>query len=74
MTKRLLLTINYKTGTVLKQLVNFLHCEDGEIIYTIDAQVHDVVQKHVAIPLVNIQCFYLESVMCDGWNVVEGGE
>ena len=71
MTERLQLTIKYKNGNELKQLVNYLHFEDGAIYFTQDEQCHSVIQMPVKVTLANVKEFNLNQVMCDGWKVIE---
>jgi len=73
MTTRTLLTINYKNGNTLKELVNYLHYEKEKIAYTVDRQVHAVFQQPVEIPMENIDSFDLEKVECDGWKIPNNG-
>ncbi len=68
MKERLLLTINYRNGNTIKQLVNYLHCENGKLYFTVDKAVSD--GYVVDIPLENITAFDLETVQCDGWKVI----
>lgn len=69
--KRNLLTITYKNGRTLKQLVNYLHMEDGAIYYTEDAQIQNVIERPARIPLANIESFNLEAIECNGWAIPE---
>ena len=62
------LTINYKNGNTTKQLVNYVHYENGAIFFTIDKQV--VTGSIVRVPVENIERYDLETVMCDGWKVI----
>lgn len=68
MKERLMLTINYRNGNTIKQLVNYLHCENGKLYFTVDKAVSD--GYVVDIPLENIASFDLETVQCDGWKVI----
>ena len=71
MTERLQLAIKYKNGNELKQLVNYIHFEDGAIYFTQDEQCHSAVQMPVKVTLANVKEFNLNKVMCDGWKVIE---
>lgn len=71
MTERLQLAIKYKNGNELKQLVNYIHFEDGAIYFTQDEQCHSVIQMPVKVTLANVKEFNLNKVMCDGWKVIE---
>lgn len=70
MEKRIRLTIEYKNGGTLKQLVNYVHFEDGSIYYTIDKQVHGAFQQQIKTPLENVNKFDVQVVDCDGWKIV----
>ena len=71
MTNRLRLTVTYKNGNQIQDLVNYLVFEDGNIVYTVDKQAHSVFQEPVRIPVENIERYALEVVACDGWKVFE---
>ena len=70
MTERLLLTINYKNGNSIKQLVHNIAFAEGAIYYVVDKQVHDAVQFPVKTVLEYVESFTLDKVMCAGWKVV----
>ena len=54
------LTIIYKNGNQLEQLVNYVHLENGAIYYTMNKQVHGTFQEPVRIPIENIDKFDVE--------------
>ena len=66
MTKRMLLTINYKNGNTMKELVNYIHFEDGSIFYTRDVQIQQSITAPSKTPLENVESFDLEEVTCEG--------
>ena len=70
MTKRIRLTISYKNGNTISGLVNYVHVEDGKLIYTVDSQIQNVIEPQIHVPLENIDSFDVEPVFCDGWSVV----
>lgn len=70
MKERLILTVIYKNGNKLRQMVNYLHVEHGRIWYTIDKQTHySVVEEPVGIPLDNVESLDLEQALCNGWEL-----
>lgn len=71
MKERMQLTIKYKNDNTTKQLVNYVHFENGAIFFTIDKQV--VTGSIVRVPVENIEMYDLETVMCDGWKVIDNG-
>lgn len=71
MVKRMFLSIRYKTGIRLNQLVNYLHEEDGWIYFTIDSHVRAVFQEPVKVRISSIRGFDLEQILCDGWTPVD---
>ena len=73
MTTRLQLTVNYKNGNQIKQLVNYIHVEDDTIYYHVDKQVSNMVESYSHIPMANVASYDLVPVECDGWKVVENG-
>ena len=68
MATRLKLTVTYKNGTEISNLVNYLHFEDGAIFYTVDKQVHEIIEQPVKIQMENIKRFDLEQVEMEGWK------
>ena len=71
MTTRLKLTIRYKNGNIIDQLVKYARIEDGAISYVMDQQVHGAYQTPVRIPLENVEKIDVGTVECDGWTEVE---
>ena len=71
MVKRMYLSITYKTGVKVNQLVNYLLEEEGLLYFTVDKQAAPIFQEPVKIPLSNIQGFSLEQILCDGWTPVD---
>ncbi len=71
MTERLLLTINYKNGNTIRNLVHSMFYTNEAIFYTIDKQVHDAVQLPVKTQLKNVESWRLDKVACNGWEVIE---
>lgn len=70
MKERLILTVVYKNGNKLRQLVNYLHMERGKIWYTVDKQnYYSVIEEPVGIPIENIESFDLEKALCKGWEL-----
>lgn len=72
-TERMQLTINYKNGNQTKQLVHYVHYENGAIFFTLDKQVSSAAQMPVRVPMENIERYDLEKVMCEGWKVMNNG-
>lgn len=70
-TKRLQLTITYKTGLTLQSLVHYIHFEGDAIAFTVDKQVADAIQEQVKIKLANVERFEVTQVACEGWKVIE---
>lgn len=68
MTKRMLLTINYKNGNTIDQLVNYLHVEDNTLYFTIDRQDQQLITRQAAVPMANIISYDIEWINCDGWK------
>ena len=54
------LTIIYKNGNKLEQLVNYVHLENDAIYYTMNKHVHGIFQEPVRIPIENIDKFDVE--------------
>lgn len=54
---RLHLHISYKVGTELDQIVNYIHVEDGKLIYSKDKNPSPVFVEPVRVPLENIESF-----------------
>lgn len=69
-TKRMRLTVIYKTGAKVQNLVNYLHFEEGRLCFTVDKQVQNVIEDQVCIPVENIARYDLEWVYCTGWKTV----
>lgn len=57
--KSILLTIEYKTGAKIKEVVNYVHFEDGKICYSLKKGFygHMSLYGQVNIPLEVIKCF-----------------
>ena len=49
--------IIYKNGTTVTHKINYLHCQNGFICFTIDRNPHPIFQEPVKIPLENIDTF-----------------
>lgn len=58
---KMYITINYKNGNTIKNAINYLHFENDEIVFTMDRQVHSIIQNQVRILLSNITSFDIES-------------
>ena len=71
MAERLQLTLTYKNGNTIKNLVNYVHCENGKLMFTVDKQGHSLFMDQVKIPLKNISSYDISIVMCEGWKVVK---
>ena len=71
MTTRTLLTINYKNGNKIEELVNYLHFEDGAIFYTLDSQIQQAITVPSRTPLKNVESFDIEKVECNGWEIMQ---
>ena len=54
------LTINYKSGAKVENIVNYVHFENGKIIFTVKNQMHSAVQLPVNVPLENVESFDIE--------------
>lgn len=67
-TKRIKLTIAYKTGRVHEQFVNYVHFEDDAIVYTTDKQVVEPIQEQIRTRLCNVETFDITQVECNGWE------
>lgn len=70
MTERIRLTINYKNGNTLTELVHYVHYADGAIFYAEDSQVENCVPVPTRTSLENVESFDVDRVMCNGWEVV----
>ncbi len=70
MTQRIQLTIKYKNGNELKELVNYIYFEAGAIYFVKDSQIHSAIQEPIRVTLANVEHFYVNNVTCDGWTVV----
>lgn len=52
------LTLNYKTGVTLEQIVNYVHFENNQIIFTLKKQVYySVVAEQIKVDLDNLISF-----------------
>lgn len=71
MVKRMYLSITYKTGVKVNQLVNYLLEEEGWIYFTVDKQAAPIFQEPVKVRISSIRGFDLEQILCDGWQPVD---
>lgn len=55
--KSIKLTIEYQNGNKLEQIVNYVHCENGEICFSVKKQVYFGFGEMVRVPLANIKAF-----------------
>ena len=74
MTKRMLLTIYYKNGNTIDQLVNYLHVEDNTLYFTVDRQDQQLITRPAAVPMANINGYDLKPIMCNGWKYTTGND
>lgn len=65
--KSIELTLKYKTGVELKQVVNYVQFENGCLHYTLKKQVHDLSVRIVKIPLEKLVSFYIDETD-EQWN------
>lgn len=71
MTERTKLTIYYKNGNTLTELVHYVHYADGAIFYAKDSQAENCVVVPSRTSLEYVESFDVDRVMCNGWEVVE---
>lgn len=69
--KRLQLSIHYKTGGTIRQLVHYVKYLDGCIVYALDHPVSAAVQLQIKTSLNNVESFEITQVNCDGWKIKE---
>lgn len=69
MTERMQLTVTYKNGNTMDQLIKCMKVEDATLCFILDTQVHGVFESAVKIPIANIDRYSLQMVHCDGWKV-----
>lgn len=66
--KSIKLTLNYKTGAILEQIVHYVHFEDGKICYTLKKQVnYSVIGEVIKISLDKLTSFDIEETDTQ-WN------
>ena len=70
MTTRMQLTITYKNGNKISQLVKGMKMEAGRLMYLYDTQAHGIIESSTSISLQNIDSYVLEPVQCNGWKVI----
>lgn len=58
--------ITYNNGHILEDNANYLHFTLGNLVYTVNKQVHDVIQDRVNIPLGNIKKFHMDALASEG--------
>lgn len=71
-TKRLQLSIHYKTGVTIRQLVHYVKYLDGCIVYSVDHPVSSAVQLQVKTRIESVQDIEITQVNCEGWKIKEG--
>ena len=71
MATRMLLTINYKNGNSIKELIHYLTFDGEKITYAVDRQVHSILPQPISIPIKNIESYELTKVECKGWKYQE---
>lgn len=71
MTTRMQLTITYKNGNKISNLIKGMKLEDDKISFLLDTQAHGIIEPSTSVPLKNIESFVLEPVQCEGWKVVQ---
>lgn len=66
--KSIKLTLIYKLGTKVEQVVHYVHFEENVISFTVKNQVnYSVVSKIIKVPLENLASFIIEETE-EQWN------
>ena len=65
--KSIELTLKYKTGVELRQIVNYVHFEKGYLHYTLKVQNHDLSIRINKVPVENLVSFYIDETD-EQWN------
>ena len=66
--KSIKLTLNYKSGMALEQIVHYVHFEDGKLCFTLKKQVnYSTIGDVIKVPLDNLKSFDIEGTEMQ-WN------
>lgn len=58
--KSIKLTLTYKSGNTLEQIVNYVHVENNKLYFTVKKQIQNAIEPPVIVHLENIVSFDIE--------------